>query len=115
MNCPKCKSGPMNSETYNNVEIDRCPKCKGLFFDEGELDSILDARAGAAADGGGFNEMADQLNMATGACPRCEQVELKPYVGPAGVRIDRCPQCEGVFLDQGELKTLQMWKTLQKS
>lgn len=28
------------------------------------------------------------------------------YLGPAKLRIDRCPKCLAVFLDQGELGTL---------
>jgi len=34
-------------------------------------------------------------------CPRCAGRNLSPEV-QAGVEVDRCPGCEGVWLDQGE-------------
>ncbi len=43
---------PVDGETLvmadrNGVEIDYCPKCRGVWLDRGELDKIID-RAGAA-------------------------------------------------------------------
>lgn len=28
------------------------------------------------------------------------------------LRIDQCPSCKAVFLDEGELGALQLWQTL---
>ena len=42
---------------------------------------------------------ADQNN-----CPRCRVTMLSQTSG--SVTIDRCPQCEGVWLDKGELDIL---------
>jgi len=39
--CPVCVNVTMNLIIINNVEIDRCPKCGGLFFDDGELVKVL--------------------------------------------------------------------------
>ncbi len=44
---------PVDGETLvmtdrNGVEIDYCPRCRGVWLDRGELDKIID-RAGAAA------------------------------------------------------------------
>ncbi len=43
---------PVDGETLvmtdrNGVEIDYCPRCRGVWLDRGELDKIID-RAGAA-------------------------------------------------------------------
>jgi Zn-finger nucleic acid-binding protein len=40
MNCPKCRIEPMRSETYEGIKIDRCPACKGMFLDRGELAAL---------------------------------------------------------------------------
>ena len=40
-------------------------------------------------------------------CERCGQ-EMTPCAGPAEVRLDWCSTCGAVFLDQGELATLQL-------
>jgi len=39
-------------------------------------------------------------------CPRCRKVELasKDY---KGIEVDSCPQCKGLWLDQGELDQLE--------
>ena len=44
---------PVDNETLvmadrNGVEIDYCPKCRGVWLDRGELDKIIDRAAEAA-------------------------------------------------------------------
>ena len=44
---------PVDNETLvmsdrNGIEIDYCPKCRGVWLDRGELDKIVDRAAGAA-------------------------------------------------------------------
>jgi Zn-finger nucleic acid-binding protein len=43
---------PVDGETLvmadrNGVEIDYCPKCRGVWLDRGELDKIIERAAGA--------------------------------------------------------------------
>lgn len=40
MQCPVCQSDLMMSERLG-VEIDYCPKCRGVWLDRGELDKII--------------------------------------------------------------------------
>lgn len=45
---------PVDNETLvmadrNGVEIDYCPKCRGVWLDRGELDKIIDRAAAAPA------------------------------------------------------------------
>jgi Zn-finger nucleic acid-binding protein len=45
---------PVDNETLvmadrGGVEIDYCPKCRGVWLDRGELDKIIDRSLGAAA------------------------------------------------------------------
>ena len=40
MKCPKC-GHDMKEETLENVSIDRCTHCEGIFFDAGELEQIF--------------------------------------------------------------------------
>jgi len=44
---------PIDNETLvmterNGVEIDYCPKCRGVWLDRGELDKILERAGGSA-------------------------------------------------------------------
>jgi hypothetical protein len=41
MLCPICKVDLVMSERQN-IEIDYCPKCRGVWLDRGELDKIIE-------------------------------------------------------------------------
>jgi uncharacterized protein len=41
MNCPVCNVQLVMSERQG-VEIDYCPKCRGVWLDRGELDKIIE-------------------------------------------------------------------------
>jgi hypothetical protein len=40
MKCPKCGSD-MKEEHLEGIEVDRCTLCNGLYFDHGELETLL--------------------------------------------------------------------------
>ena len=44
MKCPNCNETLLMSERMS-VEIDYCPKCRGVWLDKGELDKLLDIAA----------------------------------------------------------------------
>jgi uncharacterized protein len=39
--CPSCRVDLVMSERQN-IEIDYCPKCRGVWLDRGELDKIIE-------------------------------------------------------------------------
>ncbi len=39
--CPTGDHGRLVSVHLRDVEIDRCPACRGLFFDRGELEALV--------------------------------------------------------------------------
>jgi Zn-finger nucleic acid-binding protein len=48
MDCPACKVNLVMSERQG-IEIDYCPKCRGVWLDRGELDKIVERSATGAA------------------------------------------------------------------
>ena len=44
MLCPICNVGLVMSERHG-IEIDYCPKCRGVWLDRGELDKIIEHAA----------------------------------------------------------------------
>lgn len=48
MNCPVCNL-PLQMTERQGVEIDYCPKCRGVWLDRGELDKIVERAGGAFA------------------------------------------------------------------
>lgn len=45
MNCPVCVQTTLTVTERQGVEIDFCPKCRGVWLDRGELDKILERAA----------------------------------------------------------------------
>ncbi len=41
MNCPRCGVTLQMTERQN-IEIDYCPQCRGVWLDRGELDKIIE-------------------------------------------------------------------------
>ena len=44
MKCPKC-GHDMNVKSIEGIEVDECGFCEGIFFDRGELDTLLMRKA----------------------------------------------------------------------
>jgi Zn-finger nucleic acid-binding protein len=40
MACPRC-TGKLHSEVYDEVNVDRCDTCGGVWLDAGELEQII--------------------------------------------------------------------------
>ena len=106
MNCPKCKTKPIHSTIVSEVEVDQCPTCRGIWFDEKELSRLL------SADAGDLKPLtrtarSDDENEVTGACPRDGHRLLRVRSAKdREVTVDMCPSCRGIWLDGGEFRRL---------
>jgi uncharacterized protein len=45
MNCPKCTDTLLVMSERQQVEIDYCPVCRGVWLDRGELDKLIERSA----------------------------------------------------------------------
>lgn len=45
MDCPVCKTERLSMMERQGIEIDYCPKCRGVWLDRGELDKIVERSA----------------------------------------------------------------------
>lgn len=98
MDCPVCRE-PMIIVELDEVEIDYCPECEGIWLDAGELELLL-------ADGGGVPLEEAKTDEAKRRCPRCLRKMKKKNItaGSEKVLIDACPKGDGLWFDGGELK-----------
>ena len=48
MKCPVCNNVDLLLSQRQGVEIDYCPKCRGVWLDRGELDKIIEREQGGA-------------------------------------------------------------------
>ncbi len=99
--CLKCQQPMLTEETKENLVIDVCTTCNGIWLDGGEL--------GLAGWQNGLPK-ADSVQSSRLTCPRCE-IELKALtynVNNAAVQIEQCPECAGIWVDgRTELNALQ--------
>lgn len=109
--CPQCRS-PMQEVTARArtgylILLDQCPACGGIWCDRWELFPL-------SADEAARLDPVDEKRLATdtlphpptGTCPRCG-LALKAFhdpLLPADAAIQRCPLCEGMWLNRGELR-----------
>lgn len=104
LSCPACGS-EMNPITSSGIELDECSQCYGLWFDKGELEAISRLRHGPPERLLRSRLVTTQLRPeGTRPCPRCAQylVGMKAK----GIQLDICQDCQGLWLDQGELNAL---------
>jgi Zn-finger nucleic acid-binding protein len=111
MNCPTCKKAMIVLE-LEEVEVDYCTTCQGIWLDSGELELLLEDAAHAGQVLQSFTPAVTEEK--TRKCPICLKKMEKVRVGQAGDQqelIDRCPKQHGLWFDRGELqKVLQMGK-----
>ena len=106
MKCPKCKTENLGEFAVEDVIVDRCPSCGGIWFDRQELSELLaeDARRVADLRRGDENEEAGEKR---GNCPRDAAPLLRVYSArDRSVILDACADCHGIWLDGGEFDKL---------
>lgn len=107
MNCPVCRE-PMVVLELDEVEIDHCISCKGIWLDAGELELLLDDSLKKEELLTSFQIVRDAKEKAR-RCPICLKKMQKIRCGAdAGrkVLIDECPKKDGIWFDLGELEEI---------
>lgn len=109
MNCPKCRTGALVPTRVQAVEVDQCPQCRGIWFDEQELGHLLAAKPGDLKPLTRGNDAG--TDYVTGACPRDGKglLRVRSARDPQIV-VDVCPHCRGIWLDGGEFGRLRQGK-----
>lgn len=59
MKCPNCNETLVMTDRQG-VEIDYCPKCRGVWLDKGELDKIIERSSQYESGGGNRQENNEQ-------------------------------------------------------
>ncbi|HEX8825383.1 MAG TPA: zf-TFIIB domain-containing protein [Archangium sp.] len=108
--CPLCEHESLRPLSVSDVEVDTCPRCHGLWFDRGELDTLLD-RPSTGPYLAAQARRAEASRSVPVSCPACRQ-RLALVVTTAG-SFDVCPRCEGVWLEAGRFEQLRGVTSLQ--
>lgn len=106
MKCPKCRLEEMRFETYEDHQVERCPVCRGLYLLRGDLEKLLRKKLGKVADNPVFAPTPEAMDSARAHCFRCGQ-DMELVKGPFAVFVNWCKSCGSMFLDPGELASIQ--------
>ncbi|MBN1457656.1 MAG: zf-TFIIB domain-containing protein [Sedimentisphaerales bacterium] len=106
MDCPVCKTAMITFE-LNDVEVDQCLECYGIWLDAGELEMLLPDSGQAKKVLSSFKQMAD-CEETPRKCPICLKKMHKVNVGSgeSTVLIDSCAKGDGLWFDKGELQDI---------
>ncbi len=108
MICPFCKLS-LEKSLLSNVEVDFCPRCYGMWFEEDELQAAKDEKdrnlrwldIDLWKDEGLF-----KVSPGVKPCPFDRLPLYAVEYGDSGIQVDVCSICRGVWLDRGEFKSI---------
>jgi hypothetical protein len=86
------------------IEVDYCTICEGIWLDSGELELLLETDEERNRLINLFKE-AGEAKEKSYDCPICGKQMKKFEIGEQGkVIIDKCKKNHGIWFDKGELK-----------
>jgi uncharacterized protein len=111
MKCPACGHDLKEKKVSPQLTVDVCEGgCGGIWFDNYEL-AKLDEKREALGDA--LLHIPRNASPPAGAqrrsCPRCSGIKMMrhPYALGVKIEIDRCGNCNGIWLDAGELAAIR--------
>src|SRR5262245_57656352 len=111
MKCIKC-DGELQLVRIGDVDVDQCDRCRGIWFDSGELAKIVGRRDVDALRSKARESVLPEIkefDKRRASCPRCKgegklvQIASMNY----DIHIDTCAICGGEWLDGGELEIVR--------
>ena len=114
MQCPKCQS-PMETIVYEEIEVERCLSCYGLWFDALKKDDLKNMNGSEVIDIGKPAHSRQRGQDRKINCPKCH-VSMISMIDKDQFHIhyESCPSCFGTFFDAGEFTDLKQHTVLQR-
>lgn len=102
MKCPKCES-EMKRVTFNDIEVDRCDGCEGIWFDMLEHEELKQMKGSEAIDTGSPEKGKEFNKIDKIKCPKCHSAMIRMVDNSQPhIWYESCGVCYGVFFDAGE-------------
>ena len=125
MKCPHDGTA-LSARVYEaDIQVDECESCGGMWLDKGELEQIQETiehdhsaelRAMPDTTVAAYREARDLRPAGSLRCPSCEaEMSAREYAYCSQIWVDVCPDCEGVWLEAGELRQLEVFFERAKS
>lgn len=119
MKCPH-DATELTKRIYEaDIEIDECSQCHGIWLEKGELEQIQETvqkdhreelkkipnRAVKAYQLAREERGSEPLH-----CPHCDvPMHAKEYGYCSQIEVDVCIECQGIWLERGELQALEVF------
>jgi len=106
--CPLCDE-PMELGSLDGEMMIYCPTCRGILLTNEVLGKVVARRRAEYQGADTTPAPIEPERLARGvACPQCQQpMECHIYGGPGAVVIDSCFDCRLVWLDSGEISSME--------
>lgn len=109
MKCPICKTEDFKKAIFYGTEVDYCPQCLGLWFEQDELRQAKDEKDKDLSwldvdlwqDEKRFN-----ISQGQKVCSKCGVPLYRVKYGESEIEVDLCNLCQGIWLDRGEFKKI---------
>lgn len=110
MECPDCRA-QLRQFNYKGILLHECPKCRGRWFDRGELKKAKDRTDDDLRwlDFDLFGSEADKYVVPSSRkvqCPNCSVPMKSLTYQESRVTIYKCTQCHGIWLSHGEFESI---------
>ena len=99
MRCPRDDT-ELNVEQHRGIEVDRCPKCEGIWLDYHELDELESTVPSTAEERRATIEFGERTSDLK--CPICERKMTVFQYRAYDLELDTCEDEHGFWLDPGE-------------
>ena len=112
MTCPNNHKEPMKKALFHNVEVDYCPECLGVWFDQDEL-ALAKNDQDTQLNWLDFDVWRDKSRFSMfrigKRCPACRVPFVEVHYDDSKVKVDFCKHCQGIWLDRGEFKQIMVY------
>jgi len=105
MICSRCGT-TLSEITVDDIILDRCEKCGGIWFDFAELERILSRDTHGLRKLLPEYESHEDKEIESLPCPRCDDVLIRMRTPLEGMIYYSCLTCYGRWLDGSELKRI---------
>jgi len=113
MICPVCNNSMVVLE-LEQIEIDYCIDCGGIWLDAGELELMLETESERNRIINLFKKAGPGKEKSYN-CPICGKRMLKFDIGEEEkVKIDKCKRNHGLWFDKGELQKVVEFGSVDK-
>lgn len=102
MLCPSC-SEVMEPTNASGTPTHTCLYCNGVWISRQSLDELLTREGKRGSFPASFCD--SYASTVQKRCPTCTDTSLH-VISAGAIEIDVCVSCDGIFLDEGEIRTL---------